>query len=158
MRFFLRWMKAHTANSVQAQLNKRADIVARDTARGCYPLRIGTVDSWRLKMLSVVGSGTLRRWLSWMPRQLAARPQHGLPPWTATVNFSQGLKWMTPEDTLTSSYELAWLWWHRCKWHPPLLHGDKEAGRFSSLLTWCRMVLRYEDSFLQERYSRHKCF
>ncbi len=64
VRFFLRWMKAHTANSVQAQLNKRADIVARDTARGCYPLRIGTVDSWRLKMLSVVGSGTLRRWLS----------------------------------------------------------------------------------------------
>ena len=26
----------------------------------------------------------------------------------------------------------------------PLLHGDKEAGRFSSLLTWCRMVLRYD--------------
>ena len=202
VRLFLRWMKAHTADSVQAQmlsldqaLNKRADIVARDTARGCYPLRIGTVDSWRLHTLywqrwlvklsqllaehpasnevedvqlvdppSVADldsdlacvKDAFCRWewdtpevaFSWMPGQLAASPppkwKHGLTPWTATVNFFQGLKWMTSEDTLTSSYELAWLWWHRCKWHPPLLHGDKEAGRFSSLLTWCRMVLRYD--------------
>ena len=84
--------------------------------------------------------GTPEVAFSWRPRQLAASPppkwKHGLPPWAATVQFCQGLRWMTSDDSLTSSYELPWLWWHRCKWHPPLLHGDKEAGRFSSLLTW----------------------
>ena len=71
--------------------------------------------------------GTPEVAFSWRPRQLAASPppkwRHGLPLWVATVQFCQGLKWMTSDDSLTSSYELPWLWWHRCKWHPPLLHG-----------------------------------
>ena len=69
--------------------------------------------------------------------------------WQITTGFFQQLRWQRDPGVDVSSYELAFVFFFKCRWQPPLIH-EKEAGSLLAVLSWIRWYMREQRKWAQQ--------